>query len=598
MKVVAMLFSIQNIIEGNQYRAIKLALILTILALYITALPVQAEQSKPDIWTCPMHPHYIADEMGSCPICGMDLVKRASVTKTDKTPDTPEDQAPLITIEPQIIQNMGVRTEKAKQSHFGRQIKSFGIIKENERLTTELSARVEGWIEKLNITAVGDEVKPDDILFELFSPELLVSQRDYLTARRQGNQARDNITRRLTSFGVQQKALALLDKTNEVQQNLPFFAERTGTIAELNVTKGSYVKRGMTIAKIQDYSSLWIIAKVTEIDLPFITLQSKAEVIFPNLIAQKLSATVDYIYPEVDPKTRTGEVRLLVENKSGTLRPGMYVDILFETNKKHRLSIPSEAILRDKDGDRVIISLGKGGFRAREISTGLVSISKTEIISGISAGEDVVVSAQFLIDSESSFKEAFRKLERVQKPLSLLKPNKTQLAMLDHLVDAALYIHETLTTDTTITGEYLTPALSAIPQLQGNYENTKLAPILTSAEKALKSAQAANTKLKLQAALKALTSSLLPWIIIGAPEHYTKNNIKVFTDTPSGSNWLQLISSPKQHPINPYGSAAAIPVSFSKKPLNENAAPDADEKRQMKKDQATQPKHIPGHQHH
>ncbi|GJM02125.1 MAG: hypothetical protein DHS20C08_06260 [Rhodomicrobium sp.] len=545
-----------------------------------------------------MHPHYIADEMGTCPICGMDLVKRASVTKTDKTPDTPADQAPLITIEPQIIQNMGVRTEKAKHSHFGRQIKSFGIIKENERLSSELSARVEGWIEKLNITAVGDEVKPDDILYELFSPELLVSQRDYLTARRQGMKARDNITRRLTSFGVQQKALSLLDKTNEVQQNLPFFSERTGTISELNVTKGSYVKRGMTIAKIQDYSSLWIIAKVPEIDLPFITLQSKAEVSFPNHSAQKLSATVDYIYPDIDPKTRTGQVRVLVENKSGSLRPGMYVDILFETNKKHRLSIPSEAILRDKDGDRVIISLGKGGFRSRKITTGLVSASKTEVISGMSAGEDVVVSAQFLIDSESSFKEAFRKLEPIQKPLSLLKPSKTQLAMLDHLVDAALYIHETLTTDKTITGEYLTPALSAIPQLQSNYENTKLAPILISAEKALKSAQAANTKLKLQAALKALTSSLLPWITNGAPEHYTKNNIKIFTDKPSAANWLQLISSPMQRPKNPYGSAAALPFSFSIKSMIESPAPHADEKRLIKKDQTKHLEQIPSHQHH
>ncbi len=326
------------------------------------ATAAEQTEAKAQKWTCPMHPHYIADEAGSCPICGMDLVKLETGTTDKKTMDGRDGQETVIDIPAQTIQKMGVRIEKVEESRFGRNIRSYGVVKENERLRTELSARVEGWVENQSITAVGDEVKTGDKLFDLFSPELIVSQRDYLTAIRQGGSSRQNITRRLLSFGVQQQALDMLEKKNEVMQNLPFFAEQDGTVAELNVTPGTYVKRGMTIAKIQDYSTVWVMVNVAENDMPFIAKDTRANVYFPNHPGRSLKATVDYIYPMIDSKTRTGRIRLVAENKNGDLRPGTFADVVFQANEEQRLSVPSEAVLRDQGGSSVVIALGDGRF--------------------------------------------------------------------------------------------------------------------------------------------------------------------------------------------------------------------------------------------
>lgn len=554
---------------------IGLSLLLTLAALTLLAsvpLPnslqpitsaIAAEQAVK--WTCPMHPHYIADQPGSCPICGMDLVKQSTETKKSSA----ENEQPVITIPAHTIQNMGVRTEKAAMARFGRDIRSFGIVKENERLRTEISARVEGWVEALNITAIGDEVKKGQQLFELFSPELIVSQRDYLTALRQGGQSRINITKRLTSFGVQQQALTLLEKNREVMQRLPFYAEQDGTVTLINITEGSYVKRGMTIARIQDFSTIWVIVNVSESDLPFIGQETMATVYFPNLPGRELKAQVDYIYPMVDAKTRTGQVRLILDNKNGELRPGAYADIVFHAEEERRLSIPAEAVLRDKTGDRVIISLGEGNFTSRQIDLGMISGGKAEVKYGLREGDEIVVSAQFLIDSESALRESLRKLGERQKPLNQIKPDQTHLAMIDHIIDASLYLHEALTKNEAIQPTQLDPALSLRAHLMPRYESTKLGPILEQSESALRAARNARTSKEMQDALGKLNETVKPWIMEGAPAHYRAKKLKLFMDHPTGKIWLQLGESPQ----NPYGKGHAMPVAWPEpvKPVKSEA---------------------------
>ena len=548
------------------------------LILFIITLANSANaQPSSQKWTCPMHPHYIADEFGSCPICGMDLVKLQTIDQDETS--SQDNQKPIITIPSETIQKMGVRIAKVEPSKFGKKIRSFGIVKENERLQSELSARVEGWIETLKITAVGDEVKDGDLLFEMFSPELIVSQRDFLLAQRQSKSSQSNIKKRLVSFGLQQKALDLIAKKREVQQNVPFFATQNGTIAEINVTPGTYVKKGMTIAKIQDYSTVWIIVNVSEKDLGFIKKGTNATVHFPNLPGKRLTSTVDYIYPDVNETTRTGRVRLIIDNKDGSLRPGTYADIVFETKIEERLSVPSEAILKDQTGTYVVTSLGQGKFQSKSVELGLVTGGRSEIKSGLKTGEKIVISSQFLIDSESTLRESFNKLERLQTPLSQLNLSKTNQAKFDHMIDAALYIHEALTQDFNVDEKFLTPAVSIKNLLWTTYKDTKLGPILTSAHSALKQAQAAKTKNELKTSLNSLTQALEPWLFNAKPDYYKSKGLTHFKTTKSNQRWLQL----GQAPLNPYNLEKTPPTVWPKfmetkakkdqKPTKENQAP-------------------------
>lgn len=525
--------------------ALWCSLIFTVAAM-VTSGTMAAEKPGQK-WTCPMHPHYISDEFGTCPICGMDLVE----VKSDAGKHRNKNEAAQngITISSHVIQKMGVRTAKVGPSRFGKQVRSFGRIAENERLQTVLSARVEGWIETLKITATGDQVAEGDLLFELFSPELIVSQRDFISALGQTRKAQSSIRRRLLSFGVQDAALDLIAKSRTVQQNLPFYAARHGTVSELNVSPGSYVRRGMTIAKIQDYSVVWVMVNVSEKDLSLIKVGTKASVYLPNLSGKVIKTTVDYIYPEVNEKTRTGRVRLVVENKDGLLRPGAYADVVFDTEVSERLSVPVEAILKDQSGDHVIMALGAGRFLSRVIEVGLVTGGQAEILSGLKAGDEVVISAQFLIDSESRLQETLQKLSARQKPLHALNLSKNDFASFDHIVDAALYLHETIVADMPFEGAYLDPAISVRQSLWADYKDSKLAEILIESEVALEAAKSAKTIDERRAALAALVKAIAPFLRNGAPQHYEAKGLFFYQSSSSDKLfWVQI----KDKTENPY----------------------------------------------
>ncbi len=536
-------------------------------------------------WTCPMHPHYIAEEAGTCPICGMDLVKLQG--EPEKTQNSDGSGRTIITIPIETIQKMGVRIAKAEPSIYGKRTRSFGIIQENERLQTELSARVEGWIETLKITAVGDHVNKGDVLFEIFSPELIVSQRDYIIALSQSKTDKSNITRRLLSFGVQQKALDLIAEKMEVQQKLPFYATQPGTISELNVTPGSYVRKGMTIAKIQDYSEVWVMVNVSEKDMGFLSKGTAATIYFPSLPGKSVNTIVDYIYPEVDIKTRTGRVRLVVQNETGELRPGTYVDVVFETEISDRLSVPSEAVLKDESGDYVVLSLGEGRFLSKEVKLGLVTDGRAEIKAGLEAGDKIVVSSQFLLDSESALRESFRKLERLQLPLDQLRLSKTDVAKFDHIVDAALYLHESLNDGFAVDEKFLEPAAAIKNIMWSDYKNTKLAGVLTDSQNALKRAQKAKTKTDIREALNQIIKALEPWLLSGAPSHYKEKGLLFYQTSGSKQKWLQQ----KLPAANPYNKETAELIAWpnkamrSEKQRSDMPAPekqDASEKNNMR----------------
>ena len=506
-------------------------------------------------YTCPMHPHYIATEMGTCPICGMDLVKFEGGGEDLKA--SAAASRTVITVASETIQNMGVRLGKAEQSSFGRSIRSYGIVHENERRQTDITARVEGWVEDLRVTAVGDTVKKGDLLFKLYSPQLIISQGDYQRSRGTRSLAGRG-EGQLRSYGVQPQAMAQIKASNEPLELVPFYAEQDGTMSELSLRKGSYVKRGMLLARIQDYSDVWLKVGVPEKDLGFITTDTPALVTFPNLPGRQANAVVDYVYPTVDTKTRTGRVRLVIPNPDGLIRPGSYADVTFEVGLERRVAVPSEAVLRSGAGRYVVVSLGEGRFEPRLVETGLVSDGRTEIEKGILQGEDVVVSGQFLIDSESALRESFRKLQRLQVPLSLLKLTKNEFAMIDHLIDASLYAHEAIIDGYDIEPKHLDPAISIKVLLWPRYKDTKLAFVLTDAVDAVRKMQAARTETEVQGALATLNEALRTWVLMGAPEHYKGKKLAVFRDPKSDRIWFQVGAKP----FNPFARGGGELIAY------------------------------------
>lgn len=524
-------------------------------------------------WTCPMHPHYIANEFGTCPICGMDLVKLdTGASSPDAAGSAPGRTA--ITVAPETLQTMGVRLAKAEMTTFGRIIRSFGIIADNERLQSELTARLEGWIEDLKIRAVGDQVKKGDLLFTLYAPEFAVSQRDYLDALNGRDRSRIELVKtRLRAFGMQERAIDELVNKGSALDFVPYYADRTGTVSMIDLRPGSYVKRGGILTRIQDYSQVWLMVSVPEKDLGFISIGTPAQVTMPNLPGREILATVEYVYPTVDTKTRTGKVRLVLDNADGQLRPGAYADVAFEVAAEQRLAIPTEAILISGGGRYVVASLGEGRFEPRTVTTGLTSGRWTEVSGEIQAGDEIVVSGQFLINSESALRESFRKLERLQLPMSLLKLTDAQFAMVDHFVDAALYIHEALTDGYDVDPKALNAAIEVKTLLWPAFQHTRLAYVMQDSVKALEKAQAARTSSEAKAALGDLVKALMPWMQDGAPAHYASKKLTLYRDSATKRVWVQM----EGKPANPYGEDKAELLPWPKTDKPAAAKPDPSE---------------------
>lgn len=515
--------------------------------------------AQEQLYTCAMHPHYISTEMGTCPICGMDLVP-VQGDDAMATPGSDPTGRAVVTIPPETIQSIGVRVESAADASFGTNVRSYGLVTENVRLTHVISGRVAGWIEDLHITAIGDEVEKDSLLFTLYSPDLISAQQDFIAAMAKGSKERVRSSeKRLQALGVSKKAIEQIRKSREKFEQLPFYADFNGTVSQLMVNQGSYISPGMQIATIQDYRTIWIDVNVAEKDMQFLDEESMATVSFPNLGNITRTARVDYIYPTIDENSRTGRVRLVLDNTDGKLRPGAYADVNFETNIEKRLSIPSEAILKSSEGDFVIVALGEGKFQPQAVQTGIHNKGRTEIVRGLMSGDKVVVSSQFMIDSESSLRETFRKLQTAQTPLSQIDLNSNQMAMMDHLIDAALYLHRSQVRGATPDANMITPALQINEFLLPPFRTTKLRPVLEEAETALMQARDGITDLQQQQAMAALVMALKPWITEGQPAYYKEKGIRLFLDHGTGQYWLQL-GEALQHP---YGGGHAVEVELA-----------------------------------
>ncbi len=363
-------------------------------------------EKKPLYWSDPMDPQVRRPGPGKSQM-GMDLVPVYS--EETKAAGTSEG----IYISPAIVNNLGVRTAPVRKGTLTRGIETVGYIEPNEKKISHINSYTEGWIEKLIVKTLEEPVKKGQLLFQLYSPMLVNAQEEYLIALESKNQHLiDASYKKLLAFRISDQQIQQLNKTRKANQLINVYAPQDGIISTLNVREGAHVQPETEIMSLVDLSSIWMDAQVYEDQATWVKIGEEAEARLPAFPGKVWKGKVDYVYPQVDPMTRTVKARFHFDNPEVILKPNMYATVKLLTESKPDVTIiPIEALIRASEGDHVIISLGKGRFDARPVMAGIESGDQVEILSGLNPGEQVVVSGQFLIDTEANLKSSFQRLE-------------------------------------------------------------------------------------------------------------------------------------------------------------------------------------------
>ncbi len=370
-------------------------------------------------YICPMHPQIVRDEPGSCPICGMNLVKKEIQAKEMemKKPNA------MVIIRPEIIQKMGIRTTTVKQADMRRQIKTVGYVAYNEEKLVHVHPRSSGWVEKLYVRREDDLIKRGQTLLKMYSPEVLEAQQDFLVALRAKNngtrfnrqQYQDAIENRLRLLGVPNSTIKKIEQTNKSINNVPIFAPQSGTVIHLNIREGMYVTPSLEMFSIVDLRTIWVMVEVFEHQLDWVKRRLKAEIKVPALPGRVWKGKVDYVYPELEPKTRTLKVRLRFNNPKGLLKLNMFAQaVIYAPPKKNVLKIPQQALIVTGERESVIMAMGEGRFMPKDVKTGMRSQGEIEILSGLKKDDKIVLSGQFLIDSEANLQASFLRFRQME----------------------------------------------------------------------------------------------------------------------------------------------------------------------------------------
>lgn len=367
----------------------------------------QAESDKPLYWVAPMDANYRRDKPGKSPM-GMDLIPYYGSNNNAEF----DEGAGTIKISANVINNLGVRTVKASINNLHTKIATVGYVTYDEDKLVHIHPRVQGWIEKLYVKAIGDPVKKGQPLYQIYSPELVNAQEEFLLALDRNNKRLISAAQnRLAALQLPVRVIKQLQKTRKVQQHITFFAPQNGVVENLKIREGFFVKPGSTLMSIGDLSQVWVKAEVFERQAGQVSQGTPVTMTLDYLPGKEWQGHVDYVYPTLEAKTRTVKVRLRFSNESGEFKPNMFAQITIHSNSDEKaLLIPKEALIRTGNQDRVVLALGEGNFKSVEVKVGRFDSENVEILSGIEEGETVVSSAQFLLDSESSKTSDFKRM--------------------------------------------------------------------------------------------------------------------------------------------------------------------------------------------
>ena len=377
-------------------------------------------------YTCGMHPNVNRSEPGNCPICGMKLVaKKPSGADEGDASDTE------VRVAPSFQQNFAVRTAVVERGALPVAIRTVGVLAHNEEKLVSVNTKFEGWIETAHVNNVGESVARGDVLFDIYSPQLVTTQREYLAAMAYVQQLEesgaypDAIERakslleaareRLHYWDITDEQIAALERSGAAPRTIRFFSPASGFVVEKmgDSLEGMRLEPGMTVLKIADHSTLWAQAEFFESDLRHVREGSEARIEVDAFPGRHWSGRILFFRSAVDPETRALTAFVEVDNADLSLRPMMYVDVSLRTEgASDAVLVPAEAILHSGERAVVVVAKDDGAFEPREVSLGLAAEGMQEVTSGLSSGETVVVSSQFLIDSESNLRAATAQMLR------------------------------------------------------------------------------------------------------------------------------------------------------------------------------------------
>ncbi len=383
--------------------------------------PQSRAERKVKYWRAPMDPTFISDKPGKSPM-GMDLIPVYEGEGEEELPPG------AIRIDPVFVQNMGVVTEEVKRTDIPFTVRTVGTLAYNDSQTVWITTKYEGWIENVYVNYVGEPVKKGQKLFEIYSPQLVTTEKEYLQARdysrRMEQSQYPDIARRAQSLlGSSRERLKYWDITDEQLQELEASGTLRRTLAVVSPADGlvvqkmsqalggMYVKPGMNLYQIVDLSTIWVDVEIFENQIPWLKLGSRAVIELPHEPGRKLVGRVRYLYPFFNEKTRTMKISIELPNPGHRLRADMYANVTFDVpSAKNVVAVPDEAVIHSGTRTVVVIDRGNGTFEAKEVTLGVNGGGLWEVKEGLGEGDRIVVSAQFLIDSESNLHEAIRKM--------------------------------------------------------------------------------------------------------------------------------------------------------------------------------------------
>ena len=443
----------------------NLFIITAIVAITVTGFPAPRAAHAADnapaaeaktLYTCGMHPQVIQDHPGNCPICGMKLTpvrkeptavapapaageRKIKYYKSTMTPgeirqtpgkdsmgmdmvpvyEEPAAESSAITVSLATTQSMNIRTGGVTKGPLRHTIRTVAVIDYDETSLADVTTKFKGWVTKLYVDTTGQLVHKGDPLFEIYSPELYSAQAEYLLALENssgtGTEAQSlkaGTATKLKYFDISDDQIAELQRTRQIKKTLSIAAPRDGTVVEKDVVEGQMADAGMKLYRLADLSLVWVQAQVYEQDLAFIRLGQEATVTLSYLPDRKFVGRVTYIYPWVDEKTRTAKVRMEFHNPGYFLKPGMFATVELRAElAPSTVLVPASAVLRSGEKNTVFVALDGGRFEPRTVTLGPRSDEDMyQVFGGLSEGERVVTSGQFMLDSESQLREAIQKM--------------------------------------------------------------------------------------------------------------------------------------------------------------------------------------------
>jgi len=349
-------------------------------------------------WVAPMDPAYRRDGPGKSPM-GMDLVPVYADAGDAAGPGEPS-----LRIDPAVVNNIGVKTARAQRGTLYRRIETVGFITPNEHRVSHVHVRSEGWIEHLAVHTEGARVTRGDVLFRLFAPALTSAQEELQQALQSANSLLvDASRRRLLALGLLPDQIEQLRPTTSIQRLIDIKAQQSGHVTTLNVRHGMFVTPSLMVMSIADLSQIWVDVDVFESQIGWVEAGQPARMQLPFAPQREWLGEVDYVYPQIRVDSRTARVRLVFDNPDLTLKPDMYTNIVIDAApRRDVVHVPRQAVIRSGGQERIILALGDGRFRPAQVRTGIESAGRVEIREGLAEGETVVISSQFLLDSEAS----------------------------------------------------------------------------------------------------------------------------------------------------------------------------------------------------